>query len=217
MLTPEERQRIEEEERKRTAEEQYRAEVRARLQQAQPTPARASNRLVWALAIGAVMVIGALILLNSSRSRSRTSDDGPSTSRPASAPVPVPKTRYVPVNQKIAAGQILVKARGYVYYRVTIQPGMVEPVVTGSFNASGGSGNDIEAVLADETNYTNWINGHQAQGFWGTTGKQTTGSFEVRLQPGTYYLAISNRFSALTDKQVFLQVDLNYKKAETYY
>ena len=33
-----------------------------------------------------------------------------------------------------------------------------------------------------------------------------------------YYLAFSNKFSAFTDKQVFLEVDpLNYKKAETYY
>jgi hypothetical protein len=217
VLTPEERQRIEEEERKRIAEEQYRAEVRARLQQPQPPPVSPSNRLIWALAIGAVLVIGALILFNSSTNRPRTSDDGPPTSRPASASARVPKTRYVPANQKISSGQVVVKARGYVYYRINIQPGMVEPTVKGSFNASGGSGNDIEAVLADEANYTNWINGHQAQAFWGTTGKQTTGSFEVRLRPGTYYLAISNRFSAFTDKQVFLEVDLNYKKAETYY
>ena len=38
MLTPEERQRIEDEERKRIAEEQYRAEVRARFQQPQQDP-----------------------------------------------------------------------------------------------------------------------------------------------------------------------------------
>lgn len=94
---------------------------------------------------------------------------------------------------------------------------MVDPTVTGNFNASGGTGNDIMAVVADETNYTNWINGHQAKVFWGTPGKQTTGNFEVKLAPGTYYLAFSNRFSALTAKQVFLEVDLNYSKAETYY
>ena len=133
------------------------------------------------------------------------------------ASAPVPKTRYVPANQKVATGQIVVKANGYVQYRITITPEMVEPTVSGSFNASGGSGNDIQAVIADETNYTNWINGHRAQVFWGTNGKQTTGNFEVKLRPGMYYLAISNKFSAFTDKQVFLEVDLNYKRAETYY
>ena len=127
------------------------------------------------------------------------------------------KTRYVPANQKIATDQILVKANGYVQYRLMITPDMVEPTVTGSFNASGGSGNDITAVIADEANYTNWINGHQARVFWGTEGKQTTGNLEVRLAPGMYYLVFSNKFSAFTDKQVFLEIDLNYKKAETYY
>jgi hypothetical protein len=89
--------------------------------------------------------------------------------------------------------------------------------VTGNFNASGGSGNDIQAVIADEENYTNWINGHQAQAFWTTQGRQTTGNIEARLKPGMYYLAFSNKFSAFTEKQVFLDVDLKYKKAETYY
>jgi len=51
----------------------------------------------------------------------------------------------------------------------------------------------------------------------GTQGQQTTGNFEVRLQPGMYYLAFNDEFSSVTDKQVFLEVDLNYKRAETYY
>jgi hypothetical protein len=85
------------------------------------------------------------------------------------------------------------------------------------FNVSSESGNDITGVIADEENYTNWINGHQAQVYWGTQAKQTTGTLEVRLKPGLYYLVFSNKFSAFTDKQVFLEVDLNYKKTETYY
>jgi hypothetical protein len=217
MLTPEERQRIEEEERKRIAEEQYRAEIRSKLQGDQvATAAKRPNRIPWIVGIGAVLIIGTFVLTNS-RSQPKTGDDGLPAAQAASTPAPVPKTRYVPVSQKIATGQIVVKANGYVQYRITITPEMVEPTVTGSFNASGGSGNDIAAVIADETNYTNWINGHQAQVFWSTQGKQTTGSIESRLQPGMYYLAFSNKFSAFTDKQVFLEVDLNYKKAEIYY
>jgi hypothetical protein len=111
----------------------------------------------------------------------------------------------------------MVQAKGYVQYRFTITPEMVEPTVTGTFNASGGSGNDIMAVITDDTNYTNWINGHQAKVFWGTQGQQTTGNFEVTLRPGLYYLAFSNKFSTIASKQVFLEVDLNFKRAETYY
>ncbi len=215
-LTPEERQRIEEEERRRVAEEQYRAEVRAKLQGEQAAPVKRPNPVPWVLGICAILIIVALVLTNN-RSRLRTEDDrGPAAQGPSN-PAPVLKTRYVPVSQKIASGQIVVKANGYVQYRITITPEMVDPTVTGSFNASGGSGNDIQAVIADETNYTNWINGHQAQVFWGTQGQQTTGNLEVKLRPGMYYLVFSNKFSVFTDKQLFLEVDLNYKKAETYY
>jgi hypothetical protein len=52
--------------------------------------------------------------------------------------------------------------------------------------------------------------------FYGTQGRKTTDSFDVRLGPGTYYFALSNRFSAFSDKYVFLNVDLNYSKMETY-
>ena len=215
MLTPEERERIEDEERKRIAEELYRAEVRARLQGEHGTPAKSPNRIPWILAGAAVLIIGAIVLTNS-RSQPKTGDDG-TVAQAAPNPAPVPKTRYVPVSQEIAAGQIIVRANGYVQYRIMITPEMLEPTVTGSFNASGGRGNDIQAVIADEENYTNWINGHQARAFWSTEGRQTTGNIEARLKPGLYYLGFSNKFSAFTNKQVFLEVDLNYRKAETYY
>jgi hypothetical protein len=227
MLTPKERQRIEDEERRRHAEAQYRTEVRAKLQPVAPppmpdapAPVKSSNSVASIIGIAAVLGIAFFIISNPfSSSRAKNRDDGRAVAHAASAPAPlsVPKTQYVPVSKKIATGQILVKARGYVQYRITIEPEMVEPVLTGSFNASGGSGNDITAVIADEMNYTNWINGHQARVFWGTEGKQTTGTFKVRLRPGQYYLAFSNKFSAFADKQVFLEVDLNSKRAQTYY
>lgn len=221
MLTPEERLRIEDEERKRHEEEQYRAEVRARLQQTQPSavpasPAvEASSRTGWILGISVVLIIGALVIVGSSSSRTSSSDDSGPAARSAAGPFA--KTRFVPVNQKIATGQLIVKANGYVQYQMTITPDMVKPTVTGNFIASGGTGNDIEAVLTDEVNYINWINGHQARVFWGTEGKQTTGNFELHLRPGTYYIVFSNKFSAFSDKQVFLEVDLKYNRAETYY
>ncbi len=99
------------------------------------------------------MIVGAIFWTNNSR-----------------RPTPGPKTRYVPASQKIATGQIIVKAREDVQYRLTITPEMAEATVKGIFNASGGFGNDIQGVIADETNYTNWINGHQAQVLWQNAG-----------------------------------------------
>ena len=120
------------------------------------------------------------------------------------------------MSQKIATGQVVVKAHGFVQYRFQITPNMRDARISGSFNASGGSGNDVDAVIAAESEYPNWINGHQARVFYGTQGRKTTDSFDVRLGPGTYYFALSNRFSAFSDKYVFLNVDLNYSKMETY-
>jgi hypothetical protein len=213
-LSSEDKRRIEEEELKRAAEERYRGEVRAKLQG--PPALVQRSPLPWILGIVAVLIVGVIFWSKTSAS------DVTQKSQAASSPLvvkpsPVPKTRYVPVVQKIVSGQIIVKARGYVQYRLTITSEMVEPTIAGTFNASGGGGNDIAAVIADETNYANWINGHQAQVFWSTQGRETTGKFEVRLPPGMYYLAFSNRFSMFADKQVFLEAGLNYKRAETYY
>jgi site-specific recombinase XerD len=59
MLTPEDRQRIEDEERKRIAEEQYRGEVRAKLQGGSAALARKPvERLPWIISLAAALVIG---------------------------------------------------------------------------------------------------------------------------------------------------------------
>jgi hypothetical protein len=172
--------------------------------------------LPWILGIVAILIVGVIVWSKTSASDVTHKSQAASSSL-VTKPSPVPKTRYVPVVQKIVSGQITVKARGFVQYRLVVTPEMTEPTITGTFSASGGGGNDIAAAIADETSYTNWINGHHAQVFWSTQGRETTGKFEVRLAPGTYYLAFSNRFSMFADKQVFLEAGLNYKKAETYY
>lgn len=218
-LKAEDKQRIEEEEQRRLAEEHYRAEVRAKLQPPR-SPAPASEKkssLPWKLGAAAILIVAGIIWFNGPGNQSKSRSEGTTSVHTNAKPEPVLKTRYAPVNLKITTGQIIVKAQGYVQYRLNITPEMHMARVSGTFNASGGSGNDIEAIIADEMNLTNWVNGHHAQGFWGTHGRETTGNFQVYLQPGVYYLALSNRFSTLTEKQVFLDVDLNYQKAENYY
>jgi hypothetical protein len=116
--------------------------------------------------------------------------------------------------QKIATGQIRVAAADTVYYKIEIRPDMLDPSIKGSFEAAGGSGNDIVAAITDADNFQNWVNGHQAQVIWTTPGQLTTGSFNVKLRPGTFYLGLSNRFSPVSDKQVALDVDLAYAQRE---
>jgi hypothetical protein len=220
MLSDDDRRRIEDEERKRVDEESYRAEVRSRLHDGDgPKPAASHDRLGLIIGIGIVLIVAVWFTVNDGPGSRRQQDDARKGIARAAFETarPVPKIRYVPVSQKIATGQVTVKAGAVVYYKIRIEPEMHQPVVAGSFNASGGSGNDISAVIADESEYTNWINGHEAQVYWSTKGRKTTGRFEVRLPPGTYYLAISNKFSVLTAKYVFLEAELNYKRQETYY
>jgi hypothetical protein len=221
-LTPERKQQIEEEERQLLEEEQYRAQVRASLNATPgpslppstpraPEPEQRKSHVGLLLGILAVVIVGVVILINRNSARTPASD----TPGIASA-ARTPSVRYVPVDQKIASGQIVVRAKGYEQYRFQITPEMRNVHVTGQFNASGGTGNDIEAIIATEVEFTNWVNGHQARVFYSTQGKKTTDTFNVSLAPGTYYLAFSNRFSALTSKDVFLEVDLNYQRIETY-
>jgi hypothetical protein len=118
--------------------------------------------------------------------------------------------RYVTATEQIATGQIIVKAGEFVRYPIHITPEMRDAHVAGSYNVSGGQGNDIDAVLSGEDEFSNWINGHQAHGCHFSNGKKTTDHFDVKLEPGDYVLAFSNKFSVLTDKQVFLEVSLKY-------
>jgi hypothetical protein len=104
----------------------------------------------------------------------------------------------------------VVKAGSYVTNTFTVQPGMVNFHVVGHFNASGGTGNDIQAVLVDEDEFQNWINGHQAKAFY-STQQITNGKLDVGpLAAGRYVRAFSNKFSAFTDKYVFAEVEAQW-------
>jgi len=56
------------------------------------------------------------------------------------------QTRIVAKADKIVTGQVEVGAGKAIYYPLEIRQDMLEPVVKGSFEASGGSGNDIVAA-----------------------------------------------------------------------
>jgi hypothetical protein len=114
-------------------------------------------------------------------------------------------------SEKLASGQIKVQAGGDVRYWINVDiTKMLSPVVVGSFRASGGSGNDIAAVLAAESEFENWINGHQARVLF-VTDKVTVGHLNVPItQSGIYILAFNNRFSLSTPKTVAADIELRY-------
>lgn len=131
------------------------------------------------------------------------------TSTPAFNP-PARTPVLVPMSTKLFTGQLVIKAGHYVTRTFAVEPGMQNFRVIGDFNASGGSGNDIQAVLADEDEFQNWINGHQARVFY-STDKITNGKLDVGpLAPGRYVLAFNNTFSTFSDKYVFAEVEANW-------
>jgi len=116
----------------------------------------------------------------------------------------------VPMSSKLFTGQIVVKAGSYIRNTFTVEPGMQSFHVVGHFNASGGTGNDIQVVLADEGEFQNWINGHQARVFY-STDKITDGKMDVGpLAPGRYVMAFSNKFSVFADKYVFAEIEADW-------
>lgn len=124
---------------------------------------------------------------------------------------PVIESLLRPFSQTLASGRIIVQP-GQCYY-VRFRVGHASPVsarVVGQFQAAGGYGNDIQAVIAEETEFQNWINGHAARVLY-STPKTTTGSINLPItEPGTFCLAFSNRFSLVSAKTVTADIELRY-------
>lgn len=154
-------------------------------------PPRVTKSRRWVLYLIAVLAGIALIVVVVSQ---RTSE-------------PVPQ----PVSEKLFSGQSVVRAGKYVFVKFRVDPATMQDAhVVGSFHASGGSGNDIQAVIAEEDEFENWINGHKARVLY-STEKVTNGRFDVPItEGGTYFMAFDNTFALLTDKDVFAEVELSY-------
>jgi hypothetical protein len=108
-------------------------------------------------------------------------------------------------------GLITVQPGYYNYYFVTVPSGASSVVMNGTFTASGGSGNNIEVLVMDQTNYVNWQNGNQATSYY-DSGQVTTGTISANLPGGgTCYLVYSNTFSSVASKNVQTTANVYYQ------
>ena len=115
-----------------------------------------------------------------------------------------------PFSKSILLGEIAVSPLNGQYWKVEVDSTMTNAHVVGSFHASGGFGNDIEAVVAKWSECENWLNGHQSQVLY-DSGKVTNGSMDVPLtEAGTYCLAFSNKMALLSGKTVTGDIALRY-------
>lgn len=110
----------------------------------------------------------------------------------------------------IVNGLVTVNAGSYEDYTFTVHSGASNIQVSGSFAASGGSGNDIRIFIFDQTDFTNWQNGHTSNCYY-QSGQTTTGTISATLpSAGTYVLVYDNTFSTFSQKNVNTEVDLSY-------
>lgn len=172
-----------------------------------PSQSKKTNPLevLWKIFGAAVIILGGLFFF----AYFNANKDTPPLGSPGGVGVRSVLPVRQPVTQKIFSGSIPVGAGQYQTWTLTIAPEMTNAQLVGSFRAVGGSGNDIQAVVADPGEFDNWINGHQARAYY-STERTTEGQINLRLGPGTYIIAFSNRFSAFTGKEVAADLELRY-------
>ena len=119
----------------------------------------------------------------------------------------------VPQSQNLVNGMITVSAGGYYDQPFSVTSSMQNARVTGYFEASGGSGNDIVVLVMDDMMFTNWLNNHQTPVCY-NSGQITVANFDMLLCSGSgeYHLVFSNRFSVVSSKSVSTRVDLNWSE-----
>lgn len=116
-----------------------------------------------------------------------------------------------PRTEMLTSGPTVVKAGHVRYFKFEVDTNRMKDVrVVGTFRTSGGLGNDIQAVIAGEIDFQNWINDHSARLLYGTE-RVTAGEIDTPiLTSGTYYFGLNNRFSLISDKTVEAYVQLKY-------
>jgi hypothetical protein len=113
---------------------------------------------------------------------------------------------------QVVNGIANVKADTYVDYPITVPSGALNISVSGTFTASGGSGNDIKVYIFDSTNFGNYKNGKDFTDIY-QSGQVTSASITANpLSSGTYYLVLDNKFSTTAEKTVNIQATYTYFK-----
>jgi hypothetical protein len=111
----------------------------------------------------------------------------------------------------IANGAFDIAARTFKPITVTVPAGVANPRIEGTFTASGGSGDDIEVTVLEQSQFLNWQNRHQFTPIY-QSGRITADRIRISLpaNPASYVMVFSNRFSLLSAKGVTADLKLRY-------
>ena len=112
----------------------------------------------------------------------------------------------------IVDGSFAVAPRAFKNFEINVGQGMANPRVEGTFTASGAR-NDIEVLLLDEHQFSNWQNRHAFKSTY-ASGRVTADRLRIELpdEPGKYFVIFSNRFSMFANKDVVADVKLHYDR-----
>ena len=116
-----------------------------------------------------------------------------------------------PRTEVLSNAEFALAAAQYRYTRFEVPQNAGAVRVEGTFSASGGAGNDVEAYIFANDDFVNWQNRHRVHTFY-NSGRVTQGTLEVTLPPtaGTYYLVFNNNFSVLSAKTVQTSIRLHF-------
>lgn len=110
----------------------------------------------------------------------------------------------------IVNSMVRVEPGQYGYYTFNVPSDASNALVSGTFTAGGGSGNDIKVDILDEQNFINYKNNHQGNAYY-SSGQVTVGNISVKVPPGqTLYIVYDNTFSAVFSKEITTSVSLTY-------
>ncbi len=76
--------------------------------------------------------------------------------------------------------------------------------VSGSFSAQAALGNNIITMVLDQNNFQLMTSNQQISAYY-DSGKVSSGSFNLTLPPGQYYIVLSNTYSSFSTKTVSMQ------------
>ena len=110
----------------------------------------------------------------------------------------------------IIDGSFVVPPRTFKPFEFLVGTGMSNPRLEGTFTASGAN-NDIEVLLLNEQQFSNWQNRHDFKPAY-ESGRVTADRLRIDLpnEPGKYFLIFSNRFSIFSNKGVVADLKLRY-------
>jgi hypothetical protein len=122
-----------------------------------------------------------------------------------------PPAGFVSQTKNIITGSIVVPAWGSRDLVFEIDGlNMTGARLVGWFHASGGSDNEIEMFVADDTAFETWNQGRAVTPFY-NSGKTTLGEIDVKMPSSStrYHLVFNNIFSG-SMKTIEAQIDLEY-------